>query len=152
MTLGTATLHSEHSETSSGSSNGASREPGRFQVSGDTVLDSHTGLTWQRAVARRRMTPSEASGYCAGLSLGGLRGWRLPTEDDLKSLIDLSRKPTIDSEAFPGVSPTADGSKFWSSTSSPKEANMVKSVDFSNGFIRHSATTYAYSVRCSRGR
>jgi len=147
-TVGNTTA--QHSETSSGSSSGAPREQNRFRVSGETVVDARSGLTWQRAVAPKRMTPSEAKGYCARLSLGGATGWRLPTEDELKALIEPARKPTIDREAFPGVSASPDESKFWSSTPSPKEPGMVRSVDFSNGFVRDSAATYSYSVRCVR--
>ncbi len=59
-----------------------------FTVAADTVLDTRTGLMWQRAVPVERFTWVEAKAYAKGLRLGGYEDWRLPTKEELLSLPD----------------------------------------------------------------
>ena len=67
-----------------------------------TVLDTTTGLTWQRDVPISDfMSFATAEDYADNLPLDG-GGWRLPTCDELQSLVDDAVMPTIDHAAFPG--------------------------------------------------
>lgn len=49
--------------------------------------DSQSGLTWQAKPTGGRMTWDEAKLHCKGLSLAGHRDWRLPTINELRSLV-----------------------------------------------------------------
>jgi hypothetical protein len=57
--------------------------------SDDLVLDKETGLVWVRdATASGEKTWHEAINYCYNLDLGNRKGWRLPTVEELLSLLD----------------------------------------------------------------
>ena len=61
------------------------------------VRDNVTGLEWQQDTAPGTYTWQEALDYCDGLSLGSHDDWRLPTLQELSSLVDSSRiNPAID--------------------------------------------------------
>lgn len=88
---------------------------GRYTVSGGTVYDTKTKLTWQQAVQMPAMYGAAGQTYCATVSstLGG-SGWRLPTIKELATLVDYSQTTgtAIDQNYFPNT--PADW--FWSST------------------------------------
>ncbi len=64
---------------------------GRFELvlDGEAVLDYESGLVWQRtcdySTARNWYA---AQLYCYDLEIGGRKGWRLPTIDELATLVD----------------------------------------------------------------
>jgi formylglycine-generating enzyme required for sulfatase activity len=47
----------------------------------------YAGKEWQRCDDGHTYSFDEANAYCANLSLGGHSDWRLPTKDELKSLV-----------------------------------------------------------------
>jgi len=49
--------------------------------------DPQSGLTWQVSPTGGRMKWSASKAHCASLSLGGHSDWRLPTINELRSLI-----------------------------------------------------------------
>lgn len=56
----------------------------------DALFDPATGLVWQKAGSRYPMTWQEARAYCSGLAeeqWAGLSGWRLPTVDELLTIL-----------------------------------------------------------------
>jgi len=64
----------------------------RWDESDDLVLDTETGLVWERA-PRSEPTPPDtdwrsANARCLNLTLGGRSGWRLPAIEELQSLVD----------------------------------------------------------------
>ncbi len=85
------------------------------------VLDRETGLVWERAPsttfvplvpAPNEFTGATAVGRCALLKVGGRYGWRLPTIQELHSLIDDTQDP-----ALPAGNPfTGIGGSYWTST------------------------------------
>lgn len=65
-----------------------------------TVTDKVTGLLWQQTDGGE-MTWEHARDYCAALTLGGKSGWRLPSNQELFSILDHNNgKPAIDTGAF----------------------------------------------------
>jgi len=56
-------------------------------ATGDTWMDPTSGLTWQAAPTGGKMNWSDAKAHCKSLSLGGRNDWRLPTINELRSLI-----------------------------------------------------------------
>ena len=127
----------------------ASAPPGRYTISGGTVFDNKTKLTWQQQTPATLYTWAGAKTYCAGLgtTLGG-SGWRLPTVRELLTLIDYSQgpPPVIDTTAFPGT-PAGD---FWSSSPQAGSATNAWEVWFYFGNPKVSATTSTLNVLCVR--
>jgi hypothetical protein len=85
----------------------------RFTVTGDVVQDSTTGLMWTRKnVGGKHMTWSDAKAACAASREGVFDDWRLPTIQELLSLVDYSRtQPAIDTSAF-----ECESNWYWSAT------------------------------------
>ena len=55
----------------------------------DMVVDRETGLVWERSpIAVTTSDWGAAVTYCYQRTLGGRKGWRLPTVEELASLID----------------------------------------------------------------
>ncbi len=71
-------------------------------INGDgTVTDPNTGLMWQQQGPDSEMGWKEALGYCEGLSLAGYDDWRLPSREELRSIVDYGTyRPAIDTEYF----------------------------------------------------
>lgn len=105
-------------------------------VAADTVTDQATKLVWQRTPSKKTF-PAKDPGittYCAD-------GFRLPTENELYSLVDPTRTmPAIDPTAFPGT-PSAP---FWA-----LENGRGSSVSFAKGNMGIYVEGDGY-VRCVR--
>jgi Protein of unknown function (DUF1566) len=126
-----------------------------FSVTGaGTVVDSRTGLEWQRDLPAQYLSCSgmakmpgdrcawaEAKSYCMQLSLAG-SAWRLPSKAELESLIDdTNAPPAIDTTTFPDMPELQ--TPFWTSTTRYRtDATFV--VDFHMANRAPTAT-----VRCS---
>jgi Protein of unknown function (DUF1566) len=120
---------------------------GRYTITGGTVFDTKTKLTWQQAVSSGQISWANAKTFCATLGGGA---WRMPTIKELLTIIDHTRAsgPFIDQTAFP----SAPGGAFWSLTTQAGIANAVWVVDFDTGVAAPSATTVPNQrpVRCVR--
>ena len=129
-------------------------EVGRYQSTGEVVIDRrNSGRMWQRRVDQRLSQP-EAERYCAGVVLDGLRGFRLPTPDELGSLRYKAGGlfgggrhyciPCLDQEAFPET-PAAE---FWTSGTAPDGLGWY--VGFDDGRKHKDVREDALWVRCVR--
>ena len=98
----------------------------RFVASPDTVQDTMTGRAWQRRATGEPLTFANAQRYCERLV--GV-GWRLPTEKELRGLVERRGPPTIDSEAFLGTRAEA----YWTATAHPSQRYHVWVVSFGSG-------------------
>jgi hypothetical protein len=107
----------------------------RFQLvlGGTAVLDRETGLVWERTVTTTNVLWSEAVRTCGNLSLGGRKGWRLPSLEELTSLVDPSRSNPALPAGHPFASVLAGSGFFWTSTSSPDDSSGAFYVYMPNG-------------------
>ena len=142
----------------------ATAPPGRYAIANGgtangTVYDVVTQLVWQQTLSTATYTWSStnatgsAQAYCAsqnGLALGGFNtGWRLPTVNELLSIVDFSTSSSaIDLNTFP----TTPGNHFWTATpyvfnNNTSAAWVVYFVDGNSDF---NAVGTPNSVRCVR--
>jgi hypothetical protein len=90
----------------------------RFEdaLDGTAVLDKETGLVWAKSADANQSNWQSAMDYCTNLYLGGRKGWRLPTVQELSSLIDTPNQVT---NSLPVGNPFSNVQfTYWSSSSS----------------------------------
>jgi len=113
----------------------------------ETVTDNVTTLMWQQEDDNKTRTWAEAITYCKGLSLAKHADWRLPSVQELKSIIDDSTtNPAIDATYFPNT----NSSYYWSSTTYASYTSIAWNVSFSDGYAGSYGKTYGFYVRCVR--
>lgn len=114
------------------------------------VIDTHTGLVWERDGDASADSPAAAARRCGALELGPLdSGWRLPTRAELLSIVDASTfNPAIDDSAFTRTK----SDWYWSSTTPADRDDTAWIVNFADGsadYDRFDAMP-PYAVRCVR--
>ena len=106
----------------------------RFEILGDSVHDGLTGLVWHRSanLAGRFVPWRQALDMAADLSAREGLAWRLPTINELESLVDASRH----SPALPADHPfQAVPEACWSSTTSFFEPDWAYCLYFHKGAV-----------------
>ena len=104
------------------------------QEGDDLVLDKKTGLVWARTanLAGEMLTWEDATNYCQDLALGNLKGWRLPTQKELSSLID----PSQSSPALPKGHPFVIVKyTYWSGTTHEDLSDYAYYVEFAKSIM-----------------
>src|SRR5262245_15088372 len=97
---------------------------GRFRVLSTfddrAVLDKETGLVWERTLSPAAVPFSGAVFACATLPVGNRRGWRVPTVEELASVMDLSQAdpPVAADNPFENLVTDPD-IFYWTTTPSP---------------------------------
>jgi hypothetical protein len=121
----------------------------RYEMRGAEVLDKETGLTWQRCSVGQTWNEGEG---CTGTveefnwqnaKKQARRGWRLPTRDELETLISRACSPSINPEAFPGVDPV----KLWYWSSTQDTSGLAWLVQFGGGATFNGYQTAPNAVR-----
>ncbi|MEW5855727.1 MAG: DUF1566 domain-containing protein [Myxococcota bacterium] len=119
---------------------GAFAPTGRYVVSEAEVLDTRTGLTWQRGTSAAGLTWQEARAYCQS-------PWRLPSARELASLVDVTTAwPAIDTDAFPDT-PVED---YWTATPCAFNPGSAWYVEFRWGQVYNNLYESHYWARCVR--
>ena len=78
--------------------------PQSFSISEKIVYDNNTGLEWQRNLTfAQNITWEKANEYCRNLAYNGYTGWRLPTPQELLTIVDSGRHPAVDGTYFPDL-------------------------------------------------
>lgn len=129
---------------------------GRFDVlrqfDGAAVLDDETGLVWERTPAGAGpLLWAAAQGYCNRLHTGSRLGWRLPTLQELASLVDPSAAVA---PLLPVDHPFQNVQSFfpyWSATTSAGDASSAWAVDFNTGDVPVVGKRNGLLVWCVRG-
>ena len=114
------------------------------------VLDNNTGLMWQQTIPTGSYKWADADSYCNSLSYAGYSDWRLPTPQELLTIVDNSKySPAIDTTYFPDT----PSSYFWSSSTCVYGTDYASIVDFYDGRVNSTSKTsskYDVYVRCVR--
>ncbi len=123
-----------------------------------SVNHTPTGLTWQRCAVGQSWTGSTCSGSATTFtwdaaklltsSFAGKTDWRLPTEDELVSLVNYSQSyPAMNATIFPNASSWA----FWSGSPSRVSPTYAWTVNFGYGEVNpYGNPSNGYSVRLVR--
>lgn len=107
-----------------------------------TITDTKTGLIWS-ATLDKDVTHEKANQIISLLD----GGWRLPTVDELFSLVDHSKhSPAIDTEFFPDTA----NDWYWTSTPCAWNSAAVWIVDFYLGLVNHGHRSDSACVRAVR--
>ncbi len=124
-----------------------------------TVYDTGTKLTWQQAIPGdlytwgSASTPGTAQNYCANLVISGLRGWRVPTLNELQTLLDHTQTGVLADGGFGALIdttffPYTPADVFWSSTPYAGQPNFAWGVNFSFGNSNGYVIAPSNYVRC----
>jgi hypothetical protein len=119
---------------------------GRYESKDGAVFDKSTKLTWKVEISSTPVGWAAARDYCHELELGG-GGWRLPSVNELQTLIDeTANDPAIDLQAFPGT----PSDYFWTSSILPHFESFVWTVYFGYGLSTFFDVNQNHLVRCVR--
>jgi hypothetical protein len=91
----------------------------------DTVTDEVTGLMWMQQADRETRDWQASIQHCETLEHAGYDDWKLPSNKELSSTVDLRKqRPAIDTSFFPDTDYTA---YYWSRTPETRDAfrNMM---------------------------
>jgi len=117
----------------------------------EAVLDKETGLTWAaNANLDGTKTWQAAINYCGNLSLGGRKGWRLPTREELASLVDVSQTNPALPIGYDSYFSNVQSGYYWSSTAYEANSDYAGVVSMSNADVYdHPKTSsrYVWPVR-----
>lgn len=120
---------------------------GWFVDQGDgSVRDTQSKLLWQKGFSPGGQTWDAAQKYCFGLTLGGLKDWRMPTVAELVTLRDLGKAAPAIVGAFAGT----PSDFFWTAMPLQLAPDEAWSVFFSAGMTTTAAKTSSFHVRCVR--
>lgn len=122
----------------------ASSPDDRFTIKNDgTAIDNTTNLMWMRCSIGTIwngntctfdgiytfLTWSEALTYASSSTYGDYSDWRLPNIQELRSIVEVSCYPTINSNVFD----INQNFNYWSSTTSERNHHRAWVVMFANG-------------------
>ncbi len=126
-----------------------------------TVTEIATGLMWMQCADGQTgldcqghpmqyawdvaMTLADALNAHGGFA--GFEDWRLPSIDELETLVRTKEHPAITNEAFPN----AYEGLFWSSTLRNDDLNQAWNIYFATGSVGVNDCDNAYAVRLVRG-
>ncbi len=125
----------------------------RFELvmDGSAVLDKETGLVWEQSPNTITRDWDNACAHCCNNEVANRKGWRLPTVEELASLVDNDNSPL----ALPADHPfsTVQSSLYWSSTLNvgTDVPGRVWFLSFANGDVGFGSKRRPGYVWCVRG-
>ena len=117
----------------------------------EAVLDKETGLIWERSPQTTSAKWIAAHRACIEKNVGGQKGWRLPSLQELTSLVDPSVAPP--GPTLPPGHPflTVQSTVYWSATRVDEDARGSWAVHFGLGggatFINWAHSVQSWCVR-----
>ena len=127
---------------------------GRFTVlplfNGEAVLDKETGLVWEKQPDGGTHTWSAAVERCYVVNHGDRQGWRLPTIEELVSLLDTTQVNPALSAGHPFLGVSGD---YWSATTRASAQGEAVGLTIDNGSTSFNDKTIGGSFKawCVRG-
>ena len=122
------------------------QDKGTDSTADDTVVESRTGLIWDRRETTTR-TWQDALAYCENLNHDGKTDWRLPSLNELLTLVDYEKA------SLPRVNPAFDGalaSPYWTSATLGRDASRAFMLHFGTTRYEFARKTNSFNIRCAR--
>ena len=145
-----------------GKSDGCDSSRFRCVMGGEAALDKQTGLIWARntEILEKKLPWQEAVKFCQNVEIGGQKGWRLPTRDELITLLDTSQsRPALpEGHPFTKMREYKYGGQgyigywhwqsegFWTSTEYEGNSNNVWQVSFHIGNVTDNLKLFDFGV------
>jgi len=119
-----------------------------FLLADNTYKDPKTDLIWQDDVAAKNVKGDwdDAMDYCDYLRLNGHKDWRLPSVQELYSLIDLNADDPAAIEQLRNV----ESADYWSASICVSDLSDAWLVYFEDGVVNHYAKSRKRHIRCVR--
>lgn len=115
------------------------------------ILDLETGLVWEQAPGSGLMDWDHACDHCYDKGVGGRKGWRVPTIEELMTLIDPQQ---TGSPYLPTGNPfdnIATSGEYWSITTDENLATHVYVLVNNVGSVGNKGKSSSGPVWCVRG-
>jgi hypothetical protein len=126
---------------------GTPRAGPRYDLQSEVATDLATRLMWQRPVPAEGATRPAAAQHCAESAVGGWHDWRLPSLQEMETIVDEGRSnPAADPDVFPQT--PAEG--FWTATLWAGTPSLAWHVDLDRGGAASDTATMPYRIRCVR--
>ena len=124
----------------------------KLVLDGEAVLDRMTGLVWDKSPDTTTRDWFSARAHCYQREVGDRLGWRLPTIEELASLVDMegdeTGKKLPKGHPFVGVASV----RYWSSTTCVAILTThARDVNFSDGLVVRDHKGWKCNVWCVRG-
>jgi len=120
----------------------------RSNSGNDSIIsDRQQAIYWQdTAIPKKKSTKDwdDATAYCDALMLNGIENWRVPTFNELLSIVDFTR---ADPAINPVFSHVAEGT-YWTATDFSATRSRAWTIDFRTGKTYYSYKTTNHAVRC----
>ena len=127
----------------------------RFKDNGDgTITDNRTGLMWVKdgnsagCNNGADLTWEDALSFCENLSYAGYKDWRLPSIQELHSIVDYGTYNPAINTYFPNT----QSGYYWSSTTYVGSTDYAWYVYFYDGDVNSYSKAYDNYVRPVRGK
>src|SRR2546426_11423547 len=120
-------------------------------MNGEAVRDNETGLVWEKEPSPTLQIWPNARGFCANKTVGGRKGWRLSSIEELASPIHPSvppPRPTLP-PGHPFLTVAQDA--YWAATTDANISTNAWGGDFNNGSVNAFIKTFTLLVWCVRG-
>ncbi len=132
--------------------------PSYWKNDTNTVTDFNTNLIWQQNTAdldhnglinnTDTRNWQDAVSYCAGLTFADNSNWRLPTKNELQSIIDYGISEPENAQPTINATFSSQSSGYWSATSFVGNSGFAWMIDFENGHDQRDEKTNKYYIRC----
>ena len=117
------------------------------------VLDKETGLVWAKDAnyLAEGKTWEDAVRFCRNMLIGNRKGWRLPTVEELASLVDpLGSSPDLPA-GYSSFFENVQSSQYWTATTDESDTGRAYIVNFSTGDVGYSDKSNIFYVWPVRG-
>jgi len=110
------------------------------------VLDKKNAIYWQDDLSSQKSSEDwdDAIEYCDKLILNNMKHWRLPTFNELLSIVDYTR---VDPAINPVFEYVNEGT-YWTSIDFSATTSRAWTIDFRTGKTYYNYKTTNHSVRC----
>ena len=119
-------------------------------MGGEAVLDKQSGLTWARNAHIANVTKAwqEAVKFCQNLEIGNQKGWRLPTKEELITILDTSTSgPSLpDGHPFKPGEGHLKWRAVWTGTIYEGNSNSAYRVGIGDGRVGDELKVFDYRI------